>query len=173
MTTTTNTTLAASIAMVFKLNDHLLSRAVDTLSVEELWYRPTDHNNPMFWLIGHVGETRAAFARILGETYTTPWGDLFGRGAPLRDRAVYPSFEEITRVLSDVNGRFYSRLESVDDSKLAEPATSPTLPIKTVADWLAFFALHDSYHVGQIAYIRKALGRPGLRGWGFFPPLPY
>jgi len=29
---------------------------------------------------------------------------------------------------------------------------------------LTFFALHDAYHVGQLAYIRKALGRPGLAG---------
>ena len=31
---------------------------------------------------------------------------------------------------------------------------------KTVADQLAFFALHDTYHVGQMAYVRKALGCP-------------
>jgi hypothetical protein len=38
---------------------------------------------------------------------------------------------------------------------------------KTVADQLAFFALHDTYHVGQTAYVRKPLGSPaivGLRG---------
>jgi hypothetical protein len=25
-------------------------------------------------------------------------------------------------------------------------------------------ALHDSYHVGQLAYVRKGLGYPGLAG---------
>jgi uncharacterized damage-inducible protein DinB len=35
---------------------------------------------------------------------------------------------------------------------------------KTVADELAFFAFHDSYHVGQLSYIRKSLGYPGLAG---------
>ena len=33
-----------------------------------------------------------------------------------------------------------------------------------MADQIAFFALHDSYHVGQMAYIRKALGYQGIAG---------
>jgi uncharacterized damage-inducible protein DinB len=33
-----------------------------------------------------------------------------------------------------------------------------------MADQLGFFALHDTYHVGQLAYIRKALGYPALVG---------
>ena len=37
-------------------------------------------------------------------------------------------------------------------------------PPYAVADELAFFSLHDSYHVGQLAYVRKGLGYPGLAG---------
>ena len=32
------------------------------------------------------------------------------------------------------------------------------------ADQLAGFAFHDSYHVGQMAYIRKPLGYPAVAG---------
>jgi hypothetical protein len=48
---------------------------------------------------------------------------------------------------------------------LREHLSSQPIPgIKTLADELAFVALHDSYQVGQMAYIRKALGYPGLAG---------
>ncbi len=48
---------------------------------------------------------------------------------------------------------------------LREHLSSQAIPgIKTLADELAFFALHDSYQVGQMAYIRKAVGYPGLAG---------
>ena len=46
----------------------------------------------------------------------------------------------------------------------AQPATMQLPGATTVADELAFFALHDSYHTGQLAYLRKALGYPGLAG---------
>jgi uncharacterized damage-inducible protein DinB len=36
--------------------------------------------------------------------------------------------------------------------------------VQTVGEQLAFFALHDSYHVGQLAYVRKTLGLPGVVG---------
>ena len=37
----------------------------------------------------------------------------------------------------------------------------PTTQKKTVADELAFFTLHEAYHVGQLSYVRKGLGYPG------------
>ena len=39
-------------------------------------------------------------------------------------------------------------------------------PIKQpgVLGALAFLALHDSYHLGQLGYLRKVLGHPGVVG---------
>jgi len=51
------------------------------------------------------------------------------------------------------------------DADLGKPATEVELPgSKTVADQIAFLALHHSYHVGQMCYIRKSLGFPALVG---------
>jgi len=36
--------------------------------------------------------------------------------------------------------------------------------VHTVADQIAFLTMHDTYHVGQLAYVRKALGLPGVVG---------
>jgi uncharacterized damage-inducible protein DinB len=66
--------------------------------------------------------------------------------------------------MGEVNPRLRARLTSLDDDSLAQPATMQLPGTKTVADELAFFAFHDSYHTGQMAYIRKALGYPGLAG---------
>ena len=35
---------------------------------------------------------------------------------------------------------------------------------KYLGDQIAFLAMHDTYHVGQLAYVRKALGLPGVVG---------
>jgi uncharacterized damage-inducible protein DinB len=156
--------VAAPIAMIFKINDDLLSRAVDGLTNEELWHSPTDKNNPMLWLLGHVTQTRSAVLRIVGEPFHTAWGDLFSRGARLQDRARYPTVEEIMSVLNQITQRLYAKFESLDDARLALPAKGSIPLAETLADQLTFLAFHESYHVGQIAYARKALGRPGLVG---------
>ena len=51
-----------------------------------------------------------------------------------------------------------------DDTDLAGPTRLQVPGTKTMADELAFFALHESYHVGQLAFVRKGLGYPGLAG---------
>jgi hypothetical protein len=48
---------------------------------------------------------------------------------------------------------------------LSTPATRAFTPaIKTVRDQIAFMTMHDTYHVGQLGYVRKTLGLPGVVG---------
>jgi hypothetical protein len=163
--TTTFCAVAAPIAMIFRVNDDLVSQALEGLTASELWHRPTDKNNPMLWLAGHVADTRGALLRILGEPFDATWGELFGRGSVLQEPARHPSVDEIKRVTADINCKLYAKLEALDDECLAQPAKGFDLPhAKTIADQLAFFALHDAYHVGQMGFVRKALGYPGLAG---------
>jgi uncharacterized damage-inducible protein DinB len=149
--------------MIFSFNDDVVLRALEGLTPSQLWQRPTDQNNPMAWVAGHVVQTRAFVLQLLGESVETGWGNVFDRGATISDQDRYPSRDEIEQVMRDVSPRLHSRLATLDDTSLARPASF--LPFaKTLADELAFFAMHDTYHVGQMAYIRKALGYPGLVG---------
>lgn len=121
----------------------------------------------MLWIAGHLVQTRAMLLRILGEPVDTGWGNMFDRGADAarRDQSDrYPSRDEIVRVMRALIPRLRTRLTMLDDASLARPATMQVPGTKTAADELAFFALHDSYHTGQLAYLRKALGYPGLAG---------
>ena len=164
MTTATTSAVTAPIAMIFSVNDALVSQALDGLTHEELWHAPTDRNNAMLWIAGHVVQTRAMVLQLLGEPVDTGWGSVFDRGATIGEADRYPTRDEIERVMRDISPRLHAKLVSLDDAELAGPATMPLPGAKTIADQLAFFALHDTYHVGQMAYIRKALGYPGLVG---------
>jgi hypothetical protein len=49
--------------------------------------------------------------------------------------------------------------------ELSAPCPLPTPSLdKSVRGTVAFLAFHDGYHVGQISYALKILGRPGLVG---------
>ena len=67
-------------------------------------------------------------------------------------------------MMNAVNQRLYAKLESLRDEDIVQPASGPVPLIKTVADLATFLTMHESYHVGQLAYIRKLLGLPGLVG---------
>jgi uncharacterized damage-inducible protein DinB len=164
MTIETKPTLTGPIATIFSFNEPFVYRALDGLTDEELWRAPSQHNNAMLWVAGHVAQTRASVLRFLGGTVDTGWGTLFDRGAARADSTHYPSKDEIERVMREVSPRLYAALRSLEDDVLTRPATIRVPGTKTLGDELAFFALHDSYHVGQLAYIRKSLGYPGLAG---------
>lgn len=167
MSTVDNVTNTAteSVAMIFRINQALISRALDGLSEQELWHRQTPMSNPALWIAGHVVQARASVLELFGETFDTGWGDLFRRGAPVGSRNAYPSREEILEVAGRIAVRLRTLLRSLSPEQLAEPARGPEIPgTKTMADMLGFFALHDSYHLGQLAYVRKGLGHPALMG---------
>jgi uncharacterized damage-inducible protein DinB len=108
---------------------------------------------------------RARMLSALGEEFDTGLGDAFGRGATLQDASVYPSREKINEASREVNRRLFAKLATLTDADLSKAAQGPRPNfVQTVGEQIAFFALHDSYHVGQLAYVRKALGLPGVVG---------
>ena len=155
----------APLAFIFAANDSLASRSFDTVPDDDLWRRPTDRSNPMLWILGHMVSTRAQMLRMLGDPFETGWGDVFARGASLVGAAGYPTREAIEAVSRDVNARLYARLGALTGADLSKPAArKPTAAVVTTTEYIAFLAMHDTYHVGQLAYARKALGHSGVVG---------
>ena len=155
----------APIELIFKTNAVVMRMALEGVSAQELWQQPTPHSNPMLWVFGHIVATRAMMLGVLGESFDTGWGDLFTRGATLHESSRYPSRDDIERVHRNVVDRLKAKFRSLTDADLAGPATGKQLPgAKTVADQLAFLAFHESYHVGQLAYIRKSIGHSAVAG---------
>jgi len=163
-TTTTANSAAATVATIFAFNDPFVLRALDGLTQEELWRPLTATNNPLLWVAGHIVQTRAMVLQILGERAETGWGSLFDRGAKVIDPKEYPSGSEVARAMNEISQQLHSALSNLPDELLGRSASLQIPGLKTLADELAFFALHDSYHVGQLGYIRKGLGYPGLTG---------
>lgn len=162
MTTTAANTAAAPIALIFAFNDSFVPQALEGLTDEELWRPLTTSNNPLLWVAGHIVQTRAMVLQMLGEQADTGWGTLFDRGAKIGDPKDYPSGPEIARVMGEISPRLHGALAALQDEELSRPACLSIPGLKTLTDELAFFALHDAYHVGQLAYVRKGLGYPGL-----------
>ncbi len=163
-TAITNTANTSAVQVIFSINEELVPQALEGLSHDELWRAPSSHNNAMLWVAGHVAQTRALVLQMLGQPLDTGWGNLFDRGAKVGRPSDYPSGPEIVDKMRAINPRLREALSALTSEQLAQPASLGIPGLNNLGDELAFFALHESYHVGQLAYIRKSLGYAGMVG---------
>ena len=153
--------MAACVNM-FGTNDHLLNKALDGLSAEEAWKHPGDAN-PIYWIAGHLAVYRHSLAKVLGVGAELSWAALFKRTSQPDPAAQGPALAEIRSAIAAASGPLTDRFAELSDADLsaAAPMKLPTQD-PSVRGMIAFFAYHEAYHAGQIAYVKKWLGYPGL-----------
>jgi uncharacterized damage-inducible protein DinB len=71
--------------------------------------------------------------------------------------------ERIVAAMKAALPKLSAKYAELSDAELAAeaPFKLPT-PDPTLRGMIAFFAYHESYHLGQIAYVRKWIGGPGI-----------
>ncbi|MFI5183298.1 MAG: DinB family protein [Vicinamibacteria bacterium] len=156
----------ASIAptvQLFGITSFLYDKALEGLDQKALLARPAEFTNPIVWIAGHLAYSRTALARTLGVSRDLPWPELFARGTAAVAPEAYPDIALIRAAWTLASANLMARYEELTEEELAAPAPR-SLPIadKSIRGGISFAAFHESYHVGQMAYIRKWLGFPGL-----------
>ncbi|MDH3889958.1 MAG: DinB family protein [candidate division Zixibacteria bacterium] len=155
----------ALFAKQYQINRWLISSALKDLSQEAIESRIEDKGNSMKWLVGHLASSRFVVLSHIGIEQERPFGDLFARGAEVKDAADYPSYAEILKVWEEVADKVEARFEELTDDDLGAPMDAQ-YPISdgTALSGIAFLALHETYHAGQLAYIRRLNGGDQITG---------
>ncbi len=156
----------APAAESFRMNSHFLESAVKDLAPEEWTRRPNETSNHMLWVVGHVIWARGGMLKRLGTSWSRPWFSLFARGVKLDDSGQYPSHDEATETWRESTGLLTRALEEISEDTLALPVTQPAPPTADGKNsgLVNFMAFHETYHVGQLVYIRSWLGHGRLMG---------
>jgi uncharacterized damage-inducible protein DinB len=152
------------VALIFKLNNDMVARALADLTDEECWRHPSEGSNPLMWLVGHATISRAQLLRALGHGYDHGLGSVFDRGQPPGVSSAYPARQSIEKAWHDTRGRMREAFAGLTDERLAAAPFRSFPGVTNTAGLIAFFAFHESYHVGQMGYLRKMLGHAGLAG---------
>jgi uncharacterized damage-inducible protein DinB len=147
-----------NIAGIFKTNTDLFKRTIQGVPPDQLFARPGDDSNHLLWIAGHVVVHRALVLKILGQEWSAPWEGLFARGSKLTAPEQYPAIEDIMQAWDEVSGRLSASLGSAAQEVLAQPVSQGRTLDGKVSGKIAFLSLHETYHVGQMAYLRKWLG---------------
>lgn len=152
-------------AATYHQNERLLARSFAGLTDEEWLKQPDARCNHLLWILGHVLGARGTVLRLLGTEWSKPWFPLFARGAKLAEAGQYPSHQELEAALQEVTGVLAKALAAASTETLAAPAPAKIPSFDgTLGGTVEFLAYHETYHVGQAAYLRTWMGHDGVTG---------
>ena len=155
----------ANTAGSFRMNANLLEKSLEGISGAEWQACPSEASNPLIWIAGHIVWARSRALALLGAEWSKPWLTLYARGAKPASDAECPTPEEVIAAWHEVKAALEAALEKVSAEALSAPAPEriPSFDGK-LGGTISFFANHESYHVGQAAYVRKCLGHGQTAG---------
>ncbi len=126
----------------------------------ELWLsRPADCSNHLTWITGHIVVHRARISKLLGVNWSARWEGLFVRGSALEADGKYPSPVDLQKAWKEVSENLATSLANPSPEALSKAANNPSPSLDgTVGGLVAFLCLHETYHIGQMGFLKKMLG---------------
>jgi uncharacterized damage-inducible protein DinB len=156
----------ALAAHSFNQNASFLKQATIGLTDDEWLRRPSDHSNHLLWIVCHIAWSRTMLLARLEHAWTQPWMQLYARGAKCIDSPDCPTPTAAIDAWNETCSRLNAALETASEELLDRPAPTPGPPSVDgkISGTVNFMAYHETYHIGQAAYVRSWLGHPGAMG---------
>ena len=150
--------------IILKLNHRLFLNALEGVSEEQTRERISDHSNPMIWVATHTVWARYNILTYLGKPVENPFKGMFENFKAYNPEEVYPSVESIRAEWKKAGGLVKTALHEVSEEHLAaeSPFKSPIGEF-TNAGAVAFFVQHESFSIGQIAFLKKYYTREAMK----------
>jgi hypothetical protein len=125
--------------------------------------------NPLAWQLGHLACTEdyvaglfaagAAPAPLAPDSLRT----VCATGSPTPSPATeYPSLADLWTLLDRTHERLLAVLDAAGQEELDRPPREANPYFNSLGQGVYEAALHENYHVGEIAALRKLLGKPRI-----------
>ena len=137
-------TVHGTFESMFQFQESIFSNALDGITESDALRVISPHSNHINWLVGHIVHCRYMLVNMLGVQQTNPFEDLYWKASEAQ------SFS----TLSDISKEFF-RISDLLKDALLNPLGDNS---KATPEMISFFIYHEAYHLGQIGYLRKALG---------------
>jgi uncharacterized damage-inducible protein DinB len=148
---------------IFTMNTGLVNLALQGVAETEASRRFDPGTNNSLWILGHITSTRHDIVSMLGQPSKDPWQGVFKKGIDEQSGLQLPTVEVILAEWKNISEKLAAQLEVVNSEtlKAALPSPFPTTE-QTILAGVAFLGQHESYHVGQLSFIRRLLSEDGL-----------
>jgi hypothetical protein len=147
------------LAITLQLNTVLFLNSLDGMSEEKATERVNGRGNSVSFLAAHMIDARHFIATMLGSPLANPIGNALSNVQNIEDAPAIPALPILTSEWIAVSSHLYHILEGPIPVDLSQPAPHP-FPISdsSILGGIAFLVQHDSFHLGQIAFLRRQLG---------------
>ncbi len=139
---------------------------------ESRWFDPPGRNlGHVAWQVGHLAASQIVLIhmRCSGKQFADcapgEYQKLFARGStPVADAAAYPTIPVIRAFFDRMHAECLGMISQMPASELDKPAGADPHPMfANKAGAIGMAAMHESFHAGQIALIRRLQGKAALR----------
>jgi len=138
----------------------------------ERWFEmPAPGVGHVAWQLGHLAVSQVAlihmrcFDKPLDACIAPALRDTFGRGStPIGDPSAYPAADDVRALFDSIQHEAVELIRGLPDAELdAKPGVDPHPLFHTKAGAINTAAMHETFHAGQIAMMRRIWGRAPLR----------
>ena len=145
---------------------------IDDLTSDQWTFQPGPGLAHALWLCGHVASAQNTLihVRCLGHgVLDGVFASHFPIGEPVKPAADYdyPSVELVRKVMVEIHTKTVDAVRNMSDALLAEPASGkdgqPHPHYSDKRGAVSHCSRHEAFHAGQLATIRRLLGKPFIR----------
>ncbi len=148
---------------IYGVNEYMLNFAFTALDEPTARKQNGEASNSLLWLVGHVVSCRFWITGIAKQQeLPQPWEGIFDKSIDKVDHAKFPSLAEVRKLWEELKPQLHTALETLDEATILKDLPDGFPNGKSMLSGLAFMAMHESYHVGQISSLRKAMGMESL-----------
>jgi uncharacterized damage-inducible protein DinB len=153
----------APLAAILDLNADLLLNCLDDLTDAEAQRRLEAGGNSVTFLASHLTDNRHFLAARLGHPLSNPLAHYLEDVRSIDDIHQWPSLDEVRPAWTAIAGHVQRVLGALSAEELAE-ADLYRFPMgdRTRLGLIAYLVQHDSYHLGQVGFLRRQLGKPPM-----------
>jgi uncharacterized damage-inducible protein DinB len=148
------------LVSTIELNTRLLLNALEGIDEQAARKRPNERTNHVLFLACHLVDARHYLARSIGLASESPFKAMIDDARGIDDVKEYPALQEVREAWKEVGERLARHIAELEPVDLEKPAPH-AFPIEggeSVLGCLAFLVQHESYHLGQVALLRRYLG---------------
>jgi uncharacterized damage-inducible protein DinB len=148
------------LAALYQLNTDLLLNCLEGMSDSESQTRLGAGGNSITFLAAHLTDSRHFLVARLGHPLPNPLARYIADVRSIDEITEWPSLDEIRSAWVAVSAHLQSVLSGLTSAELVE-SNVHRFPMEDTSrlGMIAFMVQHDSYHLGQIGFIRRQLGK--------------
>src|SRR5262245_3898367 len=153
-----------TLAQILRLNTTLFRNCLDGFTDEMATRRPSNSTNSAAFVASHVTDTRFYLLKLLGVERPNPVEQSLAGARTIADIKQLLPLQQILDAWTSAAHALRERLETITPAELdASIETRFPMADPTILSALAFLVQHDTYHIGQLAMLRKHAGLPAMK----------